>query len=206
MLGLSACTLPKGETAIAGLPATKQLAQTSGGSVPTSKAQITRDFLELSFRLENGTNLPVLTKFDEPVTVALRPGAPRSASTSLDALIARIRREARIDISRNDRASDPQIVIEAIPSREIQRFAKGSACFVTPNAAGWQDVRRVSANDADWRRLTKRTRATIIIPADQSPFEIRTCLHEELAQALGPLNDLFRLPSSVLTMMISTSF
>jgi len=30
-----------------------------------------------------------------------------------------------------------------------------------------------------------------------SPQEVRDCLHEELAQALGPLNDLYRLPDSV---------
>ncbi|HBM40525.1 MAG TPA: ATP-dependent transcriptional regulator, partial [Sulfitobacter sp.] len=29
------------------------------------------------------------------------------------------------------------------------------------------------------------------------PQEVRDCLHEELAQALGPLNDLYRLPDSV---------
>ena len=37
----------------------------------------------------------------------------------------------------------------------------------------------------------------IIIPNDASPQEVRDCLHEELAQALGPLNDLYRLPNSV---------
>ncbi len=30
-----------------------------------------------------------------------------------------------------------------------------------------------------------------------APQEVRDCLHEELAQALGPLNDLYRLPDSV---------
>ena len=37
----------------------------------------------------------------------------------------------------------------------------------------------------------------MFIPSDASPQEIRDCLHEEFAQGLGPLNDLYRLPNSV---------
>jgi hypothetical protein len=37
----------------------------------------------------------------------------------------------------------------------------------------------------------------IFLPHDTSPQEVRDCLHEEMAQALGPLNDLYRLPDSV---------
>ena len=38
---------------------------------------------------------------------------------------------------------------------------------------------------------------SLFIPSDASPQEIRDCLHEEFAQGLGPLNDLYRLPNSV---------
>lgn len=38
---------------------------------------------------------------------------------------------------------------------------------------------------------------SLFIPSDASPKEIRDCLHEEFAQGLGPLNDLYRLPNSV---------
>ena len=37
----------------------------------------------------------------------------------------------------------------------------------------------------------------IFIPSDVAPQEIRDCLHEEVAQALGPLNDLYSLTDSV---------
>src|SRR5690606_17319444 len=50
---------------------------------------------------------------------------------------------------------------------------------------------------ADWTTLTTRDRMAIFIPTEVAPQEIRDCLHEELAQALGPLNDLYRLPDSV---------
>ena len=37
----------------------------------------------------------------------------------------------------------------------------------------------------------------IFVPSDTSPQEVRDCLHEETAQAIGPLNDLYHLPDSV---------
>jgi Protein of unknown function (DUF2927) len=49
----------------------------------------------------------------------------------------------------------------------------------------------------DWAQLDQRRRVTIFVPLDTSPQEVRDCLHEELAQAIGPLNDLYRLPDSV---------
>ena len=42
-----------------------------------------------------------------------------------------------------------------------------------------------------------RTSWPFSCPSDASPQEARDCLHEELAQAVGPLNDLYRLPDSV---------
>lgn len=38
----------------------------------------------------------------------------------------------------------------------------------------------------------------IVLPTDASPQLQRDCLHEEVAQALGPVNDLYRLDDSVL--------
>src|SRR5690606_11375306 len=49
----------------------------------------------------------------------------------------------------------------------------------------------------DWTTLAARDRAAVFIPSDTTPQEVRDCLHEEIAQALGPLNDLYRLPDSV---------
>ena len=42
-----------------------------------------------------------------------------------------------------------------------------------------------------------RKRVAIFIPVDISFQDVRDCLHEELAQALGPLNDLYRVSDSV---------
>ena len=49
----------------------------------------------------------------------------------------------------------------------------------------------------DWASLKVRRRVAIFLPRDAAPQELPSCLHEEVAQALEPLNDLYRLPDSV---------
>ena len=45
--------------------------------------------------------------------------------------------------------------------------------------------------------MRTRTKMAVFLPGDVSPQELRDCLHEEVAQALGPVNDLYRLHDSV---------
>jgi hypothetical protein len=112
-------------------------------------------------------------------------------------LIARLRREALIDI-RLTTAPDANIVIQLVPARTIQRAAPNAACFVVPRVQSWSDLRAARNTETlDWATLTVRDKAAIFIPSDATPQETRDCLHEELAQALGPLNDLYHLPDSV---------
>jgi hypothetical protein len=69
---------------------------------------------------------------------------------------------------------------------------------VLPLATTWTVFQAdTRAAGLDWADLTRREAATIFIPADISAQEIRDCLHEEIAQALGPVNDLFRLEDSI---------
>lgn len=167
-----------------------------------SNAQMARDFLELSFALETGRVIPVFTRFEGPVTVAIEKvdGAepPATLAPDLDDLITRLRREARVNIRRAQVGEMPSITVSALPRAKLQRFVPGAACFVVPRVTGWRDyLAKRFSNELDWTTLTTRTRASVFLPEDVSPQEMRDCLHEEIAQALGPLNDLYRLPHSV---------
>jgi hypothetical protein len=85
-----------------------------------------------------------------------------------------------------------------VPQNELARAVPRAACFVVPRISTWEDFRRLRRSpELDWTTLTTREHAAIFLPADAAPQEIRDCLHEELAQAIGPLNDLYRLPDSV---------
>ncbi|MFV0514111.1 MAG: DUF2927 domain-containing protein [Jhaorihella sp.] len=162
-----------------------------------SNGNIGADFLSLHFELESGRKLSVFTRFEGPITVRVTGSPPPSLEPDLHRLIARLRNEAGIDISRT--ASGPaSITIEAVSRADIRRALPDAACFVVPNVSSLAEFRRDRRKPkTSWADLTTRTRLGVFVPFDSSPQEIRDCLHEELAQALGPLNDLYRLPDSV---------
>jgi hypothetical protein len=163
-----------------------------------SNKGIAADFLDLSFQLESGRELPVFTRFEGPVSVRVVGPAPPTLSGDLDRLLARFRAEAGIPITRVPATTDASITIEVITRSELQRAVPQAACFVVPRVSSWADFRRDRRNpQLDWTTLRVRERMAVFIPADVAPQEVRDCLHEEIAQALGPLNDLYHLSDSV---------
>lgn len=178
-------------------PPMRSFAAASPGPARRPNAQIARDFSDLSFQLESGRPIPVFTRFEGPVTVAFNGPAPAHLRADLDGLLARLRAEAGIDI-RAITDGDAAIRIELVPPRQLQRAAPGAACFVVPRVRDWAALRRNRQSPLiDWTTLQIREQAAVFIPDDATPQEMRDCLHEELAQALGPLNDLYHLPDSV---------
>lgn len=166
--------------------------------LPTrSNADMVQDFLDLTFQMESGKPLPVMTRFVGPITVGVSGPVSELLVKDLDGLLARLRNEAGLDI-RYSAGAAPNIVVEAVPQADLQRAVPRAACFVVPRISSWTEFLRArNTSVVDWTTLNRRDRAVIFIPADAPPQEIRDCLHEELAQALGPLNDLYRLPDSV---------
>lgn len=200
---LSACTAPITEVPLrhgAGLalPPMKKFTAPRVVAPARSNAAIAEDFLNLSFMMESGRAIPYLTRFEGPVQVHVAPGAPSSLHSDLGALLSRLRREAGIDIDRTQNRDEAQIIIEALPHKELQRLVPQAACFVVPRLNSWAEYKRTRRSSTiDWTTLKTREKAAIFLPSDVSPQEIRDCLHEELAQALGPLNDLYSLPDSI---------
>ncbi|MES2914843.1 MAG: DUF2927 domain-containing protein [Pseudomonadota bacterium] len=163
-------------------------------------SSLTRDFMDLTFAMESGRGLQTFSRFEGPVTVALAGDVPGTAARDLAVLIGRLRAEAGIDIAPapGAAAGAATITVEFASRSELRKLAPTAACFVVPNVGSLADYRRLRGRDAvDWALVTRRERAAVFIPTDTSPQEVRDCLHEELAQALGPLNDLYRLSDSV---------
>ena len=167
-------------------------------TTPTrSNREIGKDFMDLSFRMESGRPIARLTRFEGPVSVRVIGDVPPSLSPDLSALLERLRSEANIDIFRTD-AANASITIEAIPRQVLSDAVPHAACFVVPRVSSWEEFKTVRRTPTvDWATLERRDHAAVFIPSDVAPQEVRDCLHEELAQALGPLNDLYRLPDSV---------
>lgn len=178
-------------------PEMQRFAGASPGPATRQNSEMVLDFVDLAFRMESGRALPVLTRFEGPITLRVAGRLRPENRDDLSALLARLRREAGIDI-RLTSAEDANIVIETVPTRTLQRAVPNAACFVMPRVQSWAEMQ--AARDTqmlNWATLRRREKAAIFIPSDATAQEIRDCLHEELAQALGPLNDLYRLPDSV---------
>ena len=187
-----------GDLARDALPAMQAFAPGAPIAATRSNAEMAGDFLDLVFRMESGRALPVLSRFEGPVTVALAGAVPSVAPAEVQRVIGRLRQEAGIDISLAAPGQAASVMIEFQPRRVLRRAVPSAACFVVPNASSLSDYIRARGTAAtDWGRVSQRGRVAIFVPSDTSPQEVRDCLHEELAQAIGPLNDLYRLPDSV---------
>ncbi len=210
ILGLAGCAadLPRGEvtardvtsrqvTLPAELPPMKAFASSRIEAPTRPNGEIAGDFLDLAFQLESGRSLPVLSRFEGPVTIAVKGRAPAALGADLDRLLRRLRIEAGIDIRRTE-TGPASITLEVVTKSALQRAVPGAACFVAPNVSSWAEYKAARRTaQTDWTRLRERTRMAVFIPGDVSPQEMRDCLHEEVAQALGPVNDLYRLSDSV---------
>lgn len=175
------------------------LIATSATAPPGANPQLAQDFLELSFFLENGTRLPAFTRFEGPISVAIRPGAPKQATRELTLLLARLRTEAGIEIAHEAPDQAAHISIEAIPSAQLANHGAHVACFTTRGVDSFQaSLKSRKKSAAHWQSTEPRQQILIVLRSDTSPQDIRACLHEEMAHALGPLNDLWRLSFSVL--------
>lgn len=162
-----------------------------------SNQDLARDFLDLTFEMESGRQLAVFTRFEGPVSLRVTGQPGPTLMPDLRALLSRLKSEAGLNVSLTPQG-DANITIQAVPRSAIRKILPQAACFVAPNVSSLNEFRKFRRNPrTNWALLTARETLAIFVPNDASPQEIRDCLHEELAQALGPLNDLYRLPNSV---------
>jgi hypothetical protein len=64
-----------------------------------SNNDLAQNFIELSFRLKSGRDLPVFKRFEQPITVRVTGAPPSSLGSDLTKLLHRMRTEANIKIS-----------------------------------------------------------------------------------------------------------
>ena len=58
-------------------------------------------------------------------------------------------------------------------------------------------MRRRASGRMRWADQDELRGAAIFLPLDTTPQDVRDCLNEEITQALGPANDLYRLPNTI---------
>jgi hypothetical protein len=167
------------------------------GAVARSNEDIAVDFVDLVFRNEQGRARTQLSRWEDPIRVRLENPQLASYSPFLDTFLKRLETSGGVDIARTN-SSNANLHVRLVEPEEMRRTLASAFCVVVPADAEWSEFAQ-SADSAKfrWSNKTELSEATVFIPGDAAPFEVRLCLMEEITQALGPGNDLFRLADSI---------
>ncbi len=166
--------------------------------VARSNRDLATDFIDLTFALENGEQLTSLRRYEAPVRVYVRSASLAPYRRDLEAVLNRIRVEGGIDIAQTNDPAKAQLFIEAVPASRIAAVFPTAACFIVPGETDWRGFQsRAAGTHIRWADQKTLGKAAIFLPPDTTPQDLRDCLNEEITQALGPANDLYRLPDSI---------
>ena len=159
---------------------------------------IARDFDRLMFQTEWGESVPRLLKWEKPATISLSTPELASYRPFLDDLVTRIRNAAPgLDVSATG-GPNADITLRSAPRTAMDEIAANALCFFIPYDVTWAEFKSLDARDAaGWSQISILDKITVFIPAFAAPHEIRSCILEEVTQALGPGNDLRYLNDSI---------
>lgn len=170
---------------------------TPAGSTTWSNASLARVFTRLTHDLEWGASRPNLVRYEGPIRVGMTGRGSAAYQAFLDRYLTLLRDRTGIDIA--PMQQDGNLAIRFVSGTDFNRILPGNSCVVAPGAIAWGNFR--SDPDAyGGKRLetgAALTDTTIFIPRTASPARIRSCLIEEVAQALGPANDLYGLGPTI---------
>ena len=164
----------------------------SGSGVARANTAIADEFIAFLFETEGGVRIPRLLRYEGPVRVSL-DGALAGYRADLQGVLAGMRQRSGVDIALTDGAA--QIRVIQVPNAALKQIFPTAACAVVPDVASFAEVQR--RQYPRWSRQTALTRAVVLIPDNAAPYVVRACLNEEIAQALGPVNDLYRVSDTV---------
>lgn len=159
---------------------------------------IAKDFIQLLYYSEYGKQHKYLLKWDGPVTVGIQADELWRHEADIRTLLSHIREAAPgLDV-RLTRDDSTNITLRTAPYREMKSLAPTALCFFVPANLNWADYLEARhAGEVSWENDKGLSDVSIFIPAFTSPESVRTCILEEITQALGPGNDLFRLEDSI---------
>ncbi|MEM9098725.1 MAG: DUF2927 domain-containing protein [Pseudomonadota bacterium] len=203
LLALAACGSVAGSGRDAPLtPASLPSAPESGGAIPAghtaySNRSLAGLFVALTHDLEWGARRPHLVRYEAPVNVAVEGPGSASYTRFIDLYLAELRTRSEIQISRGPGPAN--LHIRFVEGARFDQTFPGISCLVALGNQDWESFRR-DPNRLGGRGLetgTAQTQTTIFIPQTAAPYRVRGCLLEEIAQALGPANDLYGLGPSI---------
>jgi hypothetical protein len=160
--------------------------------VARSNIAIADEFTAYMFATEGGVRIPRLLRYEGPVRVSL-DGALGAYRSDLQTVLAGMRQHSGIDIALTD--STANIRILQVPAAALKQIYPTAACVVVPGVRSFAEVQQ--RQFPRWSRQTALSQAVVLIPDTAAPYIVRACLNEEIAQALGPVNDQYRVSDTV---------
>lgn len=200
-LSLSACAGGGGRTepfAVAPKPRVPSTGALVSAPIYGSNADHADNLIDLYYRTEWDATREGLAKWDGPVTVSIDTPALKDYAPFLERYLGRLRTEGGVDIRLVD-AGKGAISLRTAPSTEMRRNFPTAFCLVVPGRMDFSDlIDSLSRPDRiDWTLIERIEAATVFIPVVASPYQVRACMMEEIAQALGPGNDIYYLADSI---------
>ncbi len=164
----------------------------TGGGVARANTVIADEFISYLFETEGGVRIPHLLKYEGPIRVSL-DGALGGYRSNLQSVLAGIQQQSGIDIALTDGAANIRIL--RVPAAALKQIYPTAACVVVPGVSSFAEVQR--RQFPRWSRQASLTKAVVLIPDNAPPYIVRACFNEEIAQSLGPVNDLYRVSDTV---------
>lgn len=166
--------------------------------IPWTADSLADDFIDLQFQTEWGSAHQSLLRWPGPVEVALVGSELAAYRDDVADLVNLIGRSApSLHLTLTDQPDDAEITIRTAPKAEMKEVANTALCFFAPVSLDWEAYKAADARgETSWDGVEELTAVTIYIPANSAPHVFRICFIEEIMQALGPGNDLYRLEDS----------
>lgn len=164
-------------------------APASAWSAPGSGQGIAQLFTQLTHGVERDIPRPHLVRYETPVRIALEGPGARSYERFVSDYASRLRQNSGIDIGLGGAAANLHV---RFVGKGFFSVAPNVACLVAPGNVRWEEL---AANPRRYdihatARMTTMEQMTVFIPASSPKGRTESCLLEEIAQALGPANDL----------------
>lgn len=174
------------------------LAPQEAPAVAYSNASLASLFVRLTHGLEWGPWRPNLVRYEAPVRVGLTGRASAQYTEFLGEFLGMLRRDAGVDIDLA-RTAPANMHIRFVDGRAFRKSLPAISCVLAPGKQDWRQFTRNldQYGVAALEKARAITDMTIFIPDSAPPYLIRSCLIEEVTQALGPANDLFGLGPSI---------
>ncbi|MEO1490703.1 MAG: DUF2927 domain-containing protein [Pseudomonadota bacterium] len=178
-----------------------------GTALPAGHTRYSHDSLadlltRLTHDLEWGARRRNLVRYEAPISVSLSGPGAAQYTAFVGRYLSEIRGRTGIDIalaSRANRPITPNLLVQFIPGSEFRSELPEHVCVVAPGRLSWPRFRTAPKQFGGQAFETQRRvdAMSVFIPDTLEPYLARTCLIEEIAQALGPANDLYGLGPSI---------